>query len=126
MKINKLDHVNIRTTQLDAMIEWYSAVLGLTPSDRPNFSFPGAWMWAGDQPVVHLVGIEGDPAVGSEVRLKLEHFAFAATGGIAFEEKLKELGEPYNRNDLTSFNLVQFNVWDPDRNHIHVDFAVDE
>jgi len=126
MQIEKLDHVNVRTTQLEAMIQWYTTVLGMHSGARPDFSFPGAWMYAGNAAVVHLVGIDGDPATGSEVALKLEHFALAATGLADFESKLNRLGERHTRNELSDVNLVQINVWDPDGNHIHVDFRANE
>ena len=77
-QIQKLDHVNLRTTQLDNMIHWYGDVLGLRSGPRPGFGFPGAWLYAGEAAYVHLVGIPGQPASGSEVELKLEHFAFSA------------------------------------------------
>ena len=126
MQIAKLDHVNVRTTQLDAMIQWYTDVLGLRAGARPNFSFPGAWMYAGDSAVVHLVGIDEPAATGSEVPLKLEHFALSASGLASFEARLTADGIRYTRNTLADVNLVQINVWDPDGNHIHVDFAADE
>jgi len=122
MQIGTLDHVNVRTTQLDVMVDWYERVLDMRKGDRPNFPFPGAWMYAGDYPVVHLVGIDGDPATGSETALKLEHFAFSATGRETFEAKLKDLGETYRIGRVEDFGITQFNVWDPDGNHIHVDF----
>jgi catechol 2,3-dioxygenase-like lactoylglutathione lyase family enzyme len=122
----KIDHVNVRTTQLDAMIRWYTDALGLRSGPRPNFPFPGAWMYAGDFPVVHLVGIDGDPGMGAESKLKLEHFAFRSTGCSAFEARLDAMGETYKRRDLTDFKLAQVNLWDPDGNHIHVDFPLDE
>ncbi len=93
---------------------------------RPDFPFPGAWLYAGDAAVVHLVGIDGAPGAGSERALKLEHFAFSASGRAAFEQKLQALGERYERSDIPSFNLVQINLWDPDGNHIHVDFPAGE
>lgn len=126
VKIARLDHVNVRTTQLDAMIHWYTQVLGMHSGARPNFSFGGAWMYVGDAAVVHLVAIEGEAATGSEVALKLEHFAFAASGSGEFQARLEQLGERYQRNEVASIGVVQFNVWDPDGNHIHVDFAADE
>lgn len=126
MQIEKLDHVNLRTTQLDKMINWYSEILGLRLGDRPDFGFPGAWMYAGDAAIVHLVGIDGDTAVGSEVDLKLEHFALTATGSAAFTVRLKETGTPYRRAELEATRIVAFNVLDPDGNHIHVDFSADE
>lgn len=125
-QIGKLDHVNVRTTQLDTMIEWYTSVLGLRSGERPDFPFPGAWMYAGDSAVVHLVGISGDPATGSETPLKLEHFALSATGCAGFLEKLDAKGIAYKRGELADFNLIQINIWDPDGNHIHIDFPADE
>jgi len=126
MQINKLDHVNVRTAQLDIMIAWYSNILGMHGGDRPNFPFDGAWMYAGDVAVVHLVGIDSSNAVGSEVELKLEHFAFTASKLNQFEEKLNLMDIPYRRSDLPEINIVQINVWDPDGNHIHVDFSTNE
>ncbi len=122
MKIGKLDHVNVRTTQLEAMVEWYARVLGMTRGDRPNFPFPGAWMYAGDHAAVHLVGIDGDPATGSETALKLEHFAFSATDREGFDARLVEMGEPFKVDRVADFGITQYNVWDPDGNHIHIDF----
>lgn len=122
MQIQQLNHVNLRTTRLETMIAWYQDVLGLTLGPRPDFSFPGAWLYAGETAFVHLVGIEGEPGTGSEVELKLEHFAFSATGGEAFEARLRERGERYRKSEIAELNIVAFNVWDPDGNHIHVDF----
>jgi len=126
MQIEQLDHVNVRTTQLDVMIDWYTKVLGMHSGDRPNFAFPGAWMYAGGSPVVHLVGIAGDPAVGAEAQLKLEHFALSASGCAEFVASLDANGVKYRRGDLPDFNIIQINVWDPDGNHIHIDFPADE
>ena len=126
MRIEQLNHVSLRTTQLDAMIDWYTNVLGMRSGDRPNFPFPGAWMYAGDNAAVHLVGIEGAPGVGSEAALKLEHFALSATGGVEFEARLRAVGAKYRRSDLPEINLYLINLWDPDGNHIHVDFHLDE
>ncbi|AXI47983.1 glyoxalase [Sulfitobacter sp. SK012] len=122
MQITKLDHVNLRTTQLDKMVTWYTDILGLRIGERPDFPFPGAWLFAGDQAVVHLMDVEEDAGTGSEVPLKLEHFAFRAEGATGFEDRLNASGEKYRRSDQPKMKLVAFNVWDPDGNHIHVDF----
>jgi len=126
MKLEQLSHVNLRTTQLDAMIDWYTDFLGMHSGDRPNFSFPGAWMYVGDNAVVHLIGVEDESGVGSEEPLKLEHFGFAATGGAEFEAKLRADDTKYSRNDIPDFNLYLINLWDPDGNHLHLDFHMDE
>jgi catechol 2,3-dioxygenase-like lactoylglutathione lyase family enzyme len=126
MQIRKLDHVNLRTTQLDEMIDWYTNVLGLTVGFRPAFPFPGAWLYAGDAAVIHLVGISDDPGVGSEAALKLEHFAMTATGAGEFEERLAARGDTFKRREIKEIDTIAFNIWDPDGNHIHVDFKAQE
>ncbi len=122
MRIEKLDHVNLRTTRLEEMIAWYRSVLGLKVGPRPDFPFNGAWLYAGEAACVHIVEIDGSEAAGSETALKLEHFAFAASGRQDFEDRLKENGVGYRRVDIEEFATVAYNVWDPDGNHIHVDF----
>jgi catechol 2,3-dioxygenase-like lactoylglutathione lyase family enzyme len=123
MPIQKLDHVNLRTHQLTTLVDWYERVLGLRVGERPNFPFPGAWLYAGDTVVLHLIGVANPAGAGSEAPLKLEHFAFSATDLLSFEKKLHDMGEPNQRVDLSFNKLVQINLWDPDGNHLHVDFS---
>ena len=122
MQIGRLDHVNVRTAQLDAMIKWYDEILGLRMGPRPNFPFPGAWLYSGEDAVVHLVGVDGDPGAGAEQDLKLEHFAMSASGRSSFEERLVAAGEKFETVDLKEVGITQYNIWDPDGNHIHIDF----
>ncbi|WP_299730395.1 VOC family protein [uncultured Tateyamaria sp.] len=123
MPITRLDHVNLRTSQLEAMIAWYEDVLGLENGARPDFGFPGAWLYAGEFAIVHLVDASGDAGAGSEAALKLEHFAMRATDAAGFEVRLTARGEDYKRSTIDALGLVAFNIWDPDGNHIHVDFT---
>jgi len=125
MQVLRLDHVNLRTTQLETMTRWYKEFLDLHIGPRPHFPFAGAWLYAGDIAIVHLIVIDDANAIGSEESLKLEHFALRATGMSAFEAKLKAQNETYRRNEIAEFGIAQYNIWDPDGNHIHVDFALD-
>ena len=43
-----LNHYSIRTTDLEASRRFYADVLGLTVGPRPDFPFPGLWMYRGD------------------------------------------------------------------------------
>lgn len=122
MEIEKLDHVNLRTTRLEEMIAWYGDVLGLKVGPRPDFAFKGAWLYAGDEACVHLVEIDGAEATGSETALKLEHFAFTASGRKDFEDRLKARGVTCRRVEIEETGTIAYNVFDPDGNHIHVDF----
>lgn len=40
----KLDHVNIRCTDLDATRAFFEETVGLKPGWRPPFSMPGHWL----------------------------------------------------------------------------------
>ncbi len=123
MQLIALDHVNLRTASLDEMVAWYETVLGMRSGARPGFAFPGAWLYVGDKPFVHLVGI-GEEVEASD--LQIEHFAFSATGFAAFVKRLEDRGIEYRLAPVPGYPIVQVNVWDPDGNHIHIDFSEDE
>jgi catechol 2,3-dioxygenase-like lactoylglutathione lyase family enzyme len=125
MKLATLDHVNVRTRNLGSMIDWYSRILGMKQGRRPGFDFPGAWMYVGDKPYLHLVGVDRAlPAHQDELRL--EHFALSASGLEDFLGHLRAEGVDYRLGKVPDFPIVQVNVWDPDGNHIHIDFHEDE
>jgi catechol 2,3-dioxygenase-like lactoylglutathione lyase family enzyme len=121
----RLDHVNVRTANLDAMVEWYGRMLEMRPGPRPGFSFPGAWLYAGEHPIVHLVGRDARPGA-EDGDLRLEHFAISATGLAELVGRAKAAGERYTVRRVPDFPIVQVNLWDPDGNHIHVDFDARE
>ena len=123
--MQRLDHVNVRTANVDGMVEWYGRMLGMRTGRRPGFSFPGAWLYAGDQPVIHLVGRDARPGA-EDGDLRLEHFAIAATGLAELVARAKEAGERHDVRRVPNFPIVQVNLWDPDGNHIHIDFDAAE
>lgn len=123
MQIGRLDHVNIRTRQLDAMIRWYEEVLGMEHGDRPPSRNEGAWLYADGLPIVHLVE---DPNVAGGGDPTLEHYAIRATGLSEFLARLSEMEIDHSVIDIASVSTVQVNVADPDGNHIHIDFGIAE
>jgi glyoxylase I family protein len=65
-----LHHVSINVSNVAAARDFYTRVLGLSErTDRPDFSFDGAWLDAGGQQV-HLIEAEVPTALG-------QHFALA-------------------------------------------------
>ncbi|MEM1401279.1 MAG: VOC family protein [Pseudomonadota bacterium] len=123
MHFKSLDHVNVRTANLDAMIAWYGEVLDMPSGDRPDFGFPGAWLYCNGNPIVHLVSADPVPKVSE---MQLEHFAIGATGLPEFIERLKSKDIDYRVGHVKDVGIIQVNVWDPDGNHIHIDFPASE
>lgn len=124
-EIKRLDHVNLRTGQLEAMIAWYRDMLGLTLGPRPDFDFPGAWLYAGDHALVHLIETTPPPE-DDHADLTLEHFAFSAVGLEEMLGKMESNGTRTMLRRVPGFPIMQLNAWDPDGNHLHIDFDVAE
>ncbi len=122
--IRRLDHVNVRTANLEGLVRFYSDALGLERGERPPLGFPGAWMYAGDQAVIHLVGVEA--ARQPEGALLLEHFAFSASGLDEFLARLTRLGVEFEQSRQAGTGNVVINLRDPDGNRLHVDFTASE
>jgi len=97
----------------------------MTPGPRPDFSFPGVWLYVGARAVVHLVGVETTPGAHGQ-DLRLEHFALSARGLDAFMARLRDEGATFRMGRVPGFGVVQVNIEDPDGNHIHIDFPEDE
>ena len=119
MPLQRLDHVNIRTANLEAMTAFYRQVVGLELGERPPFSFSGAWLYLNDQAVLHLVETQAQPA-GTEPRI--EHFAFRATGLAQYMTRLDAASVEYRRSTVPATGLQQLHFQDPDGNHIEVGF----
>ncbi|MGJ8585732.1 MAG: VOC family protein [Marinosulfonomonas sp.] len=123
MQLKAFDHVNVKTANLANMVAWYEDVLGLVSGPRPDFQFDGAWLYLGDLAIVHLVA-QAEPA--KSIDPQIEHFAISAEGLNDFIKKLKDRGIEPKVNKIESFGIVQVNIFDPDGNHIHIDFKSEE
>lgn len=119
MQLNAFDHVNVRTANLDAMVRWYDEVLGMKSGARPDFPFDGAWLYLGDLALVHLVG---QPEQPKAIDPQIEHFAISATGLDDFLAHMKSHNVETRVSRIDSFGITQVNIFDPDGNHIHIDF----
>lgn len=124
MPIQSFDHVNIRTANLSAMIDWYDDILGFPKGPRPDFPFNGAWLYLGNLAVIHLVEVNEPPLAAGNVTL--EHFAFRATDMAELRSRLDDRGVVYTIDPVPGFPIVQINLHDPDGNHIHIDFESSE
>jgi catechol 2,3-dioxygenase-like lactoylglutathione lyase family enzyme len=123
MPLQRLDHVNLRTHRLSAMVAWYSDVLGLETGPRPDFPFGGAWLYCNGFPIIHLVEVSAEQ---TNIAPKIEHFAISGTGLDQFLAGLEMRGIPLKIGRPAGFPIIQVNIFDPDGNHIHLDFPASD
>ncbi|MDC5822307.1 VOC family protein [Vibrio europaeus] len=58
MRIKAIDHFTIRTSDLEMTALFFEQCIGLHRGPRPQFAFPGAWMYNDDgHPILHLVSL---------------------------------------------------------------------
>jgi catechol 2,3-dioxygenase-like lactoylglutathione lyase family enzyme len=93
-----LDHVTLRTNDLEGTRAFLEVVLDLRPGYRPAFSFPGYWLYADADPVVHLIPGYGGPA--DRTGETIDHVGFRLAGHDGMRCKLDGLGIPYSRMEL--------------------------
>lgn len=130
MPIKQLNHFSIRTSDLDATRRFYTEVIGLTEGPRPPFSFPGAWLYAGDHvtyenATVHVIGIDLNDPEGLKTYLgdrdpstlqgtgTVDHIAFLATGVEEMRERLALAGIDFRERTVPLLGLHQIFVNDP-------------
>ena len=138
-----LNHISIRSNDLDACERFYCGLLGLQVGPRPPFLFPGLWLYAGDTAVysnaaVHIIGVERkDPAVprqslddrreaGMQGTGSIDHVAFFATGLSETRARLKSNGVACRERTVPALGLHQVFVDDPNGVVVELNFAAEE
>jgi catechol 2,3-dioxygenase-like lactoylglutathione lyase family enzyme len=113
MSVGVLDHFNIRTRDLASTVRFYEDVLGLEKGARPNFAFPGAWMYSEGKAVVHLVDIAGTSEPQKPDSGVVHHVAFASHGFDGMKQRLKSRNMPFEARQVPGGDLWQIFVNDP-------------
>lgn len=109
--IRGLDHINIGTHRLAETVAFFRDILGLTPGWRPDFAFGGAWLYAGETAVVHLV--ELGAAKGPSNDAALDHFAFRIDDYEGCKARLDAAGVAYKAADVPGAPIRQIFIRDP-------------
>lgn len=138
-----LNHYSIRTTDMAATRRFYESVLGLTVGPRPDFPFPGLWMYRGDHAdvanaVVHIIGMDPNDAEGLKKYLgdrdiaslrgsgAVDHVAFFADGLARMLAHLEGLGIAPRQRTVPSIGLHQVFLDDPNGVVVELNFPASE
>lgn len=124
MPLNELNHVTVRTTDMDGTRKFYEQVLGMHAGDRPDLGFPGYWLYCGDHAVIHLVppGRELGGGAGDNTG-NFDHVAFSATDFPAVRQRLKDHGLSFRERHVPGRRFRQVFVFDPNRVMVEINFA---
>ena len=113
MGVGVLDHYNIRTRKLADTVSFYQDVLGLEKGPRPNFDFPGAWMYSEGRAVVHLVDISPTDEAQKPDSGVVHHVAFVSHGFQTMKRRLQASGVAFETREVPGGALWQIFVRDP-------------
>ncbi len=125
-----LNHVSIRTTDLAATERFYVGLLGLTAGPRPEFPFPGLWLYQGsheryEHAAVHVIGLDRNDPAGLKAYLgdrdpaslegsgAIDHVAFFATGLKEMLDRLAQRGISCRERTVPGLGLHQVFLDDP-------------
>jgi catechol 2,3-dioxygenase-like lactoylglutathione lyase family enzyme len=123
MPATAMNHFTILTDDVERTVKFYGDFLGLAPGWRPPLTFPGAWLYAGDQPIVHVVGGR------SRDELKpgaIDHLAFSATGLSDTLALLAAHGIEHVCRQQAGSGTWQVFFHDPNGAKVELDFAPHE
>jgi catechol 2,3-dioxygenase-like lactoylglutathione lyase family enzyme len=113
MSVGVLDHYNLRTRKFKETVGFYEGVLGFENGARPNFTFPGAWLYSEGRAVVHLVDISGSDEPQKPDSGVVHHIAFVSKGFRAMKDRLAGKGVPFRTQEVPGGALWQIFVEDP-------------
>jgi catechol 2,3-dioxygenase-like lactoylglutathione lyase family enzyme len=126
MPIERMDHFTIVTKDAEATARFYGEMLGFTSGPRPNFAFPGVWLYNGGKPILHVIQKPTIPE-GSGV---LDHMAFWGTDLPGYIAKLKAKGLSYELRRLPAggpgAGVWQLFFHDPNGARVEIDLPASE
>lgn len=123
MPAHAMNHFTILAENLRETCDFYRDLLGLTEGYRPDMGFPGAWLYAGEQAVLHVVIRPSLPQPRAGV---LDHMAFSAVDLADTVRKLEEKGVRYQLGRQAETGTWQLFFHDPNGARVELDFVPTE
>jgi catechol 2,3-dioxygenase-like lactoylglutathione lyase family enzyme len=117
--VKALDHVNVRTRDVQGTVRFFSEVLGLTTGEAPGMNANEfAWMFtSAGAPIFHVQLDRSDSlapvAKDRDGTGPIHHIALDCAGHDGTVTRLKALGVAYSLNEIAAINLKQVFLFDP-------------
>lgn len=123
MSVLAMNHFTVLSSDLEATRAFYCDLLGLRAGPRPPLAFPGLWLYAGEQAVLHVIGGRDLPAQRSGV---IDHMAFTAANLTQIVDALKARGIKYSLRRVPEEGSWQLFCRDPEGALVELDFSAEE
>ena len=123
MPATAMNHFTILTDDVPGTVRFYRELLGLADGPRPPLQFPGAWLYAGGNPILHVVG--GRPADELKAGV-IDHMAFSATDLSDTLAMLTSRNIEHTCRRQTGSGTWQVFFHDPNGARVELDFAANE
>jgi catechol 2,3-dioxygenase-like lactoylglutathione lyase family enzyme len=119
LPLTAVNHLGRVSKRVEASRDFYRDVLGFREVKRPNFNFPGAWLYNYGI-MIHLIHSDAAPDPHGEIQTRGDHLALHTDDLAAAEQLLKDHGVDYRKNTVADTGLVQLFCRDPDGHHVEI------
>jgi catechol 2,3-dioxygenase-like lactoylglutathione lyase family enzyme len=123
MTVEGMNHFTILTDDVERTVGFYGEFLGLTAGPRPDFAFPGAWLYANGSPILHVIG--GRPKAELKAGV-IDHMAFSGRDLPAMLQKLEARGLDHVCRRQVGSGAWQVFIFDPNGARVEIDFPAEE
>jgi catechol 2,3-dioxygenase-like lactoylglutathione lyase family enzyme len=123
MAVLGMNHFTILTDDVDGTVRFYGEVLGLRAGARPDFNFPGAWLYADKEPILHVIG--GRPKSDLKAGV-IDHMAFSGRDLAGTIALLKARAIDHECRRQAGSGVWQVFLHDPNGAKVELDFDAGE
>lgn len=124
--VSGIHHFTIRCSRndLESVRRFYGDVLGLREGPRPDFDFPGHWLYVGDAALLHLAAILPDRPTcrADEGAAGFDHVSLAGRRLEVTRQRLTELSVAFEELAVPGWPLWQIFLRDPVGSKIELTF----
>jgi catechol 2,3-dioxygenase-like lactoylglutathione lyase family enzyme len=134
--VSALDHVLVLSDDIERSREFYEGALGLHAGRRPPLEFNGFWLYAAEQPCLHIADRSSYRAHARTLGLEVpgqaggpgpvDHVAFVASDYDSVCERLERCGVRPVRNDVPGGGPRQLFFFDPNGARIEINIPAAE
>jgi catechol 2,3-dioxygenase-like lactoylglutathione lyase family enzyme len=123
MAVTAMNHFTILTDDIEGTVRFYETLLGLKNGPRPAFDIPGAWLYCGDTPILHVAGGHSRDKLRAGV---IDHMAFSAENLSDTLAMLTAHNIQHTCRRQAGSGPWQVFFFDPNGARVELDFPADE